>query len=224
MATPIVLSHDVRAPRIVHLVPSSPPLVPMLAPDGEITPDVDRVLTTIAREAQTGDVAARNALYAACQPKIARFVRRYRFAAGRENACPSFDLEDVAQEAFLVFADLVDDWPGGESFCAYFLGHFPWRLRNTIRRLGTVNRASTRFGLSPGAYLLADGSAMAAEAVMLVQVIAGRLSAPDGNILIWRILDDDSFSTIAQRLGTSRRTVQRAWDRIVADLRRSLIA
>jgi hypothetical protein len=65
---------------------------------------------------------------------------------------------------------------------------------------------------------------MAAEAVTLVRVIAGRLPAPDGNILMWRILDGDSFTAIAERLGTSRRTVQRAWDRIVADLRRSLIA
>src|SRR5688500_485497 len=113
METPIIssLRGPVDKPRVVHLLPSSPPLVPMLTPDGEISPDVDRVLTMVAREAQTGEVAARNALFAACEPKIARFVRRYRFAAGQSRSCPAFDLEDVAQQAFVVFADLVDDWP-----------------------------------------------------------------------------------------------------------------
>jgi RNA polymerase sigma factor (sigma-70 family) len=226
METPILSSHRGRqcGPRIIHLLPSSPPLVPVLTPDGEISPDVDRVLTMVAREAQTGDVAARNALFAACEPKIARFVRRYRIAAGQAHSCPAFDLEDIAQEAFVVFADLVDDWPGGDSFSAYFLGHFPWQLRNTVRHLGIANRASARFGTSAGTYLLADGSSVAAEAVSLVRLIAGRLPAPDGDILLWHILDGDSFGAIAQRLGTSRRTVQRAWDRIAVDLRRSLIA
>lgn len=226
MEIPVFSSHRgrVNGPRVVHFLPSSPPLVPVLAPDGEISPDVDRSLTMVAREAQTGDVAARNALFAACEPKIARFVRRYRTVAGRAHSGPAFDGEDVAQEAFVVFADLVADWPGGESFCAYFLGHFPWHLRNAVRRLGTANRASARFGTSPGAYLLADGSSVAAEAVTLVRVIAGRLPDPDGSILLWRILDGDSLATIAQRLGTSKRTVQRAWDRITADLRRSLTA
>src|SRR5918997_1598157 len=106
METPIIASYRGRphGPRVIHLLPSSPPLVPVLTPDGDISPDVDRVLTMVAREAQTGDVAARNALFAACEPKIGRFVRRYRTATGGAYVCPAFDTEDVAQEAFVVFA------------------------------------------------------------------------------------------------------------------------
>lgn len=224
METPFVLpARDRgRGPRVVHFLPSSPPLVPVLSPDGEVTPDTDRVLTVIAREAQAGDVAARNALYAACEPKIARFARRYRVTTAGPDRCPAFDLDDVTQEAFLVFADLIESWPGGESFCAYFLGHFPWELRNAVRRLAAANRPSAGLVAAPGVYFLADGSAAAAEAVALLQTVAETLPAPDGNILLWRVRDGEGFGTIARRLGTSTRTATRAWDRIVSEFRRSL--
>jgi len=224
METPVLvpLRDGSPRPRVVHLLPSSPPLVPLLAANGEITPDVDRVLTVVAHEAQSGDIAARNALYTACQPKIARFTRRYAFASGGTHRFPAFDFDDVAQEAFLVFADLIDDWPGGDSFCAYFLGHFPWQLRNALRRLAAANRTSPDCATSTSVYLLADGSAAASEAVALLRAIAVRLPEPDGAILLWRLLDGESYGAIARRLGTSRRTVARAWTRITADLRRSM--
>jgi RNA polymerase sigma factor (sigma-70 family) len=209
-------------PRVVHLLPSSPPLVPLLAADGEITPDVDRILTMLAHEAQSGDVAARNALYTACEPKIARFARRYRSVFGVTHRCPAFDFDDVVQEAFLVFVDLVDDWPGGDSFGAYFLGHFPWQLRNALRRIAAANRTSSDFGASAVLSILTDGSSAASEATALLRAIAARLPEPDGAILLCRILDGESYGAIARRLGTSRRTVARAWARITADLRRSM--
>src|SRR5262245_55520283 len=103
METPVLLHGRDGAPRVVRLLPSSPPLVPLMRADGEISPDVDRVLTMVAWEAQSGDVAARNALYTACEPKIARFVHRCRGLI-EVHGGTAFDLDDVAQEAFLVFA------------------------------------------------------------------------------------------------------------------------
>jgi RNA polymerase sigma factor (sigma-70 family) len=219
---PLPLREHGGGPRIVRLLPSSPPLVPILFPDRDVSPDIDRVLTMVAREAQTGDPAARNALYTACEPKIGRFVRRYRVLTTGTGRCPAFDLEDVQQEAFLIFVDLVEDWPGGDSFCAYFLGHFPWELKNAVRRLATANRPGLHVGMGQHPSLLADGTAAAAEATALLQAVAENMPEPDGDILLWRIRDGDGFAEIARRLGTSRRTAMRAWERIAADLRRSL--
>ncbi|HEY7030815.1 MAG TPA: sigma-70 family RNA polymerase sigma factor [Thermomicrobiales bacterium] len=181
-------------------------------------------MTMVAWEARTGDPAARNALYAACEPKIARFVRRYRTATTGTDRCPAFDLEDLHQEAFLIFAGLIDDWPGGNSFCAYFLGHFPWALKNAVRRLATANRPAADLDAARRFDLLADGSAAGAEAMALLEALAATLAPPDGQILLWKIRDGDSFGVIARRLGLSRRTAMRAWERIARDLRRSLLA
>jgi RNA polymerase sigma factor (sigma-70 family) len=224
METPFLLpSRDARlGSRVVHLVPTAPPLVPVLSAEEDVSPDVDRVLTMVAHEARTGDLSARNALFAACAPKIERFVRRYRAIGSASGPWTTLEVEDVRQEAFLVFADLIGSWHGGESFCVYFLGQFPWHLRNAVRRLAVVNRAFIGWQTVPGLYLLADGSAAAAEAQALLQTVAEQLPAPDGSILLWRIRDVESFGTIARRLGTSRRTVMRAWDRLAIELRRSL--
>jgi RNA polymerase sigma factor (sigma-70 family) len=216
------MPHHGRGPRVVQLVPTSPPLVPVLSPDRDVSPDIDRVLTMVAWQAKTGDPAARNALYAACEPKIGRFVRRYGGLTTGIDRCPAFDLEDVYQEAFVIFADLVEEWPGGASFCAYFFGHFPWELKNAVRRLAAANRPELDFGTARRAYLLADGSAAGAEAMALLRAVAASMPAPDGDILLWKVRDGDNFETIARRLGTSRRTVVRAWERIVNGLRRSL--
>jgi DNA-directed RNA polymerase specialized sigma24 family protein len=179
-------------------------------------------LTMVAHEARAGDPAARNALYVACAPKIDRFVRRYRVVTTGIDRCPAFDFEDLQQEAFLIFAAMVAAWPGGESFCAYFLGHFPWELKNAVRRLAAVNRPGLHIGAGRFVDQLADGSAAGAEAVALLEVIAATMPAPDGDILLWRVRDGDTFAAIARRLGASRRTVMRAWERIVGELRRSL--
>jgi DNA-directed RNA polymerase specialized sigma24 family protein len=223
METPFLFSScGNRGPRIVQFLPTSPPLVPVLAADDEITPEIDRVLTTVARTASDGDVAARNALYIAFAQKIARFVRRYRTHLSGIGWSAAIDLDDVAQEAFLVFADLVAEWPGGDSFCVYFLGHFPWELRNAVRRLGTANRPALHLVGAPDELWLADGSAAADEAITLLETVAAALQAPDGDILLWHIRDGETLTVIARRLGTSPRTIVRAWDRIVTELRRSL--
>ena len=72
-----------------------------VAGDFELTPEVEAALDALARAARH-DPAARNELYAALELKIARFLAPYR---GRTTAAGEF--EDLAQEAFLVFVDLV---------------------------------------------------------------------------------------------------------------------
>ena len=98
--------------------------------DFELTPKLDADLGALAARAKS-DPAARNALYAAVHFKITRFIRR-SCNRGRLVVCEN---DDVAQEAFLVFCDIVGSWPGDESFLGYFLSRFPWRLARAIEVL-----------------------------------------------------------------------------------------
>ncbi len=178
---------------------------------------LDQALTAIARLAQLGDMAARDQLYEAFSPSINRLA--HRFGGPGWGAGPVWDVDDLIQEGYLIFLDLVDGWPGGESFVAYALGRLPWRIRNAVRRFN-----GPRPPRATGARIdhLADESAAAAEALVLLEELASSLPPPDGDILLWRIRDSETVVTIALRLGIDRRTVTRCWQRTLATLRQSL--
>lgn len=184
-----------------------------------VSPELDARMVTLARLAQAGDRDARDRLYALFAPRIARYARR--FAGDGWRLDPAWDGEDLLQEGYLVFLDLVASWPGGPSFAAYALGYLPWRLRNAVRRL---NGPRPRAFPAPAVALaeLADHSAEAAEAIVLLETVAAALPAPDGEVLLWRVRDGEAVGVIAARLGISRRTVSRSWHRTIATLRESL--
>ena len=196
-------------------------LPPPLPADSAVTPQLDRSLVVLARAARAGDPAARNTLYALLSAKIDRFVRRYR--RGSWDNDYSWDVEDLAQEAFLVFADLVDGWAGNDSFTPYFLAHFPWRLRDAVRRLNGT-RQRDQIALAAQHDLVSDGTAATEAAVDLLEALTARLSPTSRAMLLWRLRDGERFGTIAGRLGLSRRTLHRHWDVTLDDLRRSLEA
>gem|GEM_PF-1042720 len=184
-----------------------------------VSPELDARMVALARRAQAGDRAARDRLYALFAPRIARHARR--FAGDGWRLDPAWDGDDLLQEGYLVFIDLVASWPGGPSFAAYALGYLPWRLRNAVRRL---NGPRPRAFPAPAAALaeLADHSAEAAEAIVLLETVAAALPTPDGEVLLWRVRDGEAVGVIAARLGISRRTVSRSWHRTITTLRGSL--
>ncbi len=193
---------------------SAPPLVPLLTATEELTPALDALLTTIARRARAGDLAARNALYFALEAKIARFVRRYRYAPWSDDG--RWDADDVGQEAFLVFVELISAWPGEGSFGPYFLSRFPWRLRDAvIRRLIRPCRFE-RSMLNPGDQ---GNDAANTETTLVLEDLAERFAPLAAAVLRAHIQDGEPFGRIAYRLGVNRRTVHRAWRAILAELR-----
>jgi RNA polymerase sigma factor (sigma-70 family) len=124
-----------------------------------------------------------------------------------------WELEDLRQEAWLVFAEMTAEWSGDGSFVPYAMAYFPWRLRNAMRRLGPPRRAiSVR--IIPQRYAeyqpLHD-----AETVALVMRIARALSATDAAVLRLRVMEDASFPQIARQFGVSTRTIARRWARIL---------
>jgi DNA-directed RNA polymerase specialized sigma24 family protein len=195
-------------------------LAPVLPPRGWISPDVDARLKTLARAAQAGNLAARNALYTAFAPRLAPMTARERRRINRPWMDPALEPDDIDQEAFLVFVALVAAWPGDGSFTGYVLARFPWRLRD-------VSRGSARFGSDrrrpfPPRRDWLDGSADSAAAVALLEALAGDIPSPRREILLWHVRDGDPFVDIARRLGVGKRQVMRQWRRIRSELRRSL--
>lgn len=189
-----------------------------LPADGPVPASLDQALTALALLAQAGDLAARDILYWAFAPSIQRLARR--FSGAGWGAGPVWNGEDLIQEGYLIFLDLIDGWPGGESFVAYALGRLPWRLRNVVRRLNGPRPARVTSALIDH---LTDESAAAAEAGIILEEVANALPNPDGDILLWRIRDRETAGTIALRLGIDRRTVTRCWQRTLVTLRETLV-
>ena len=130
--------------RRLYLLPApSPPLpaaVPVLRPDEPTTPAQEALLTGIARRARRGDRPARDLLWRALAPKLEPALRRcgrmaWQRGWTRRDGLP-WELDDLRQEAWCVFTELTEDWPGEGSFVPYVTAYFPWRLRNAMRRLG----------------------------------------------------------------------------------------
>jgi RNA polymerase sigma factor (sigma-70 family) len=202
-----------------------PALAPLVGATDPIDDRIEPILTDLARRARLGDRPARDALYAALSPKIERFVVAYRrraLAAGgpRADGRP-LDYDDLAQEAFLVFAETVAEYDGDRPFGPHFLAIFPWRLRDAWRRLIAPARLTT--SLAPSHDLLEDPSPVADEARLLVETIAAELGEPDGAILCLRLLDGLTLDETAAGLGLGRTTICRRWARLRTTLRRRLV-
>lgn len=172
--------------------------------DFEVTPELDLALDILALCARH-DHAARDALYQALAFKIERFVqqycRRYRLP-GRVT-----DLDDVAQEAYLVFCDLLQRWPGERSFAGYFFHLFPWRLARAANQL-EWGRAAAQDPEPLDESLLAAPD----DALTLVDAGAG-LPALERAVLELRVDYGMTAEETAGTLGVTARTVYRAWAR-----------
>jgi len=183
---------------------------PPVAGDFELTPAVETAIDALAlagRPGRAGAAAARNELYEALELKIARFLAPYRW---RHLALGEF--ADIEQEAFLIFARLVADWPGVGSFARYFLGFFPWRLRHAV---AAHERRWPRERLAP----LDD--ALPAHHFWEELELATQLGPLEGwerRLLSLRLLEERSLEEVAPHFGWSRRTAYRRWRELLTRL------
>lgn len=199
-------------------------LLPVIGANDEILPAIEEVVAPAARAAKGGDVAARNALYATFAAKIDRFCRRIRAPYCPPGCHGVWEDDDVAQEAFLVFTALIDEWPEQVPFVRYFLGTFPWRLRDAVYR-GVARRGipprSAAISLDRALWLR-DESTEAREAIALLETVAVSLGVPAGEILLRHIRDGETLTAIARDLGLGRRSITRSWARTRTALAREL--
>ena len=176
--------------------------------DFDLTPATESALDHLATAARAGDAAARNVLYDRLAFKIARFARASRVAYHLEP-------DEVTSEAFLVLADIVDEWLG-TYFGRYFLLVYPWRLRQALRRAAGA-RFPRRLAADSLALVLDDDRA-ADLAGRLAELEAG-LGPAERRLLRARVLDGATIAELAAATGLPRRTVQRRWRALVASLR-----
>jgi RNA polymerase sigma factor (sigma-70 family) len=181
--------------------------------DFNATPELDELLGALARRARH-DPSARNALYGLLDYKIARFARRYHY---RDHPVNAWSIDDVGQEAFLVFCEIVERWPGERSFLGYFFSRFPWRLS---RRVKLLERGWERLHTIPfEAVFDADQpDQAAADALMLADIGAGR-GARDRTLLELRGAQGMTARDTARVMHIHPRHVQRLWSRLIDDLR-----
>jgi RNA polymerase sigma factor (sigma-70 family) len=221
MSTP---THRVpRRTRPPHLrllpggLPPLPAAVPILRPGEDVTPAQDALLTGLAHRARRGDVAARDLLWLALAPKLEPSSRRcerlaWRMGWARRDGRP-WEMEDLRQEAWLVFVALIDAWPGEGSFVPYAVAHFPWRLKNAMRRLGPP-RGRVVLVSRPAEAAAECAELGQVEAEELRTTLLAALSPADAAVLRLRVELGASWGDVACQLGVSRRTVARRWARI----------
>lgn len=205
-------------PRVIALVPAFPPLLPLMPAQGPVPDDIDRALTAAASAAKRGDLASRDALFGAVEPRVSRVVRRCA-ALMHCRRGGVVEPDDIAQEAFLVFLAVLDRWPERGSFVAYFLAAFPHELRHAARRLTWSRTRETPLGTAASEALIDDGTAAGEAAMAMLVDLANSLGEPDRSILLRRVRDGAPMAAIARELGISRRSVQRHWTRLVQSLR-----
>jgi RNA polymerase sigma factor (sigma-70 family) len=213
------MSHLASPVRFLHGANRPGWSLPVVNPVERIPPAIEQRLSLAALAAREGDLAARDALFAALWPRLARQTIRFRRGRWGALAGRAWDHADVEQEAFLVFAELLAAWPRQTSFPTYLLGHFGWRLRAAMRRLH--GSASRTVRLDPR-LLLVDDSAESERARALLVALASDLPPLDGQILLLHVLDGETLGAIAYRLRVNRRYVRRRWLATARGLRRSL--
>lgn len=197
-----------------------PWLLPVAPVSGLVSADADRLFAEAAHAAIAGDVFARDALYAAFEPRLEGSIRRcQRIWLGQSSRSIEDVIEpaDIAQEAYLVFVNLVNEWRGDASVTAYICGQFAWRLSDAVRawrprRPGNPTESSIE--------LVTDGSAEANEALAMVNALLGQLTESSAEMLRWRVVEGRTFQDIARLAGTSQRTVSRRWRSALDDVRR----
>jgi RNA polymerase sigma factor (sigma-70 family) len=180
--------------------------------DFDTSIELDARLGALALRART-DPNARDALYRLLEFKIERFVRHYRFRAGQMTV---YEFDDVAQEAYVVFCDLIERWPGDRSFLGYFFTRFPWWLSKAISR---IERGTSTNQFVPIEEVdEPPPSPYPDDELVLVE--AGALLGPrDRALLELRVGYGMDMRQIARTLGVHSRTLHRHWARIIDDLR-----
>lgn len=193
--------------------------------DFEMSPDLDAKLSALALRARTDRVACEE-LFVLLAFKTARFCRRFR---GWSLAPWTYD--DIVQEAFLAFDDLLRVWKpidsthGPAGFGFYYLRVYPLRLTDRVRAILRTRRdAPTILPWDPGIDVRHEpGNPLSdIETQDILQRICGHLNAADATILLGRVAGNDDMNVVAAAAGVSRRTLYRRWKKIAAIAEREL--
>jgi DNA-directed RNA polymerase specialized sigma24 family protein len=192
-------------------------LLPVIGVDDIILPAFDDTLGAFAIRAQEGDTDARDALFFAFLPKLDRLMANVRPPYALAGMTGTWDRDDVEQEAYLVFVELLHAWSGDVSFTAWLLSRFPWRLKDAIRDgvgkspvpprhiqvpIEVADKCPSLF-LDPGPDIRET-----------VDALMDSLPSYLARVLVARALLGKNLAQIGRERGLSRRTMVRYWQEI----------
>lgn len=156
---------------------------------GVIDPQTVAALQQLAALANAGDIAARDGLFFALQPRLHRIGYVLRPWPNTPVHTGLWERDDVDQECWLIFMDLLAAWDGDTPFVPFLLARFAWRLRDRILR---------GIGKSP----VPTGTTRVPDDV-LTEVLAARDSdQPESALVALNLLEH----LINQRLGSDAAT------------------
>lgn len=192
-------------------------LLPVIGADDVILPAFDDTLGAFAIRAQQGDTGARDALFFAFLPKLERLMAHARVPNMPAGMTGTWDRDDVEQEAYLVFTELVESWCGDVSFTSWLLARFTWRLRNTLR--AGVGRPGTPPRTRAVPLEVAEEEPLVPEELdpelrEMVAALVDSLPEHLAQALVAHAFHGRTKTEIAQEMGISRRTMVRYWQEI----------
>ncbi len=184
--------------------------------------DEDVWLGRLAWAARSGDRGARDALWLAVGPRLARMADRTAWAF------PMLERDDAVQEAFPIFAALVAIWSGpteaGTGFATYLFGMFRWRLHSILRAYERRLPATTAdLGAHTERLVATPPRAYAPiawhEYGVDFPAFLARLPDREREIFLLRVREGLETREIAIRLGLTTRTISRHWNVTLRRLR-----
>lgn len=167
----------------------------------------DEAINHDAALAKAGDRTKRDALYGLFRPTMGTFVGRY---AGRLTCGAAWDLDDVWQETFVVFAEVITCWPGRGDFATFYYAVFPKRLTTRVRLLEGRNQraihsqpgASTEPAHDPGPTL---------DARLVLTGYIATLPPIERQILALHVWEELPLLDVAEHLGISVTETFQRW-------------
>ncbi len=174
----------------------------------------------LVHAAQHGDIEARNALFMRCRERIKMLcLKGKQMAISFPESDVSITGEDVEQQAFLIFCDLLEGWDVscGVSFQAYLRKMMPWEAVHFVRS-STHYRASRKVRRIPTHFETGEIDLQSIEAEQSLEEIEDRVAWDDHTEALddeWRRLIKMRYEQgltrgeIAALRGYSPRTVNR---------------
>lgn len=128
---------------------------------GRIDREMVAAVNELARIAKAGDIAARDCLWCSLRARIDRVSWVLKPWPNSAGITGIWDRDDVRQESWVVFAELLQTWDGKVSFVPYLLARFSWRLRDRILR--GIGKRQTQYGEIRVPEEMIDGILVAAD-------------------------------------------------------------
>ncbi len=174
----------------------------------------------LVRAARAGDSAAFATLVGRYETRLARLVR---------GMVPESDTEDVTQEAFLKAYRKLGNFDGRSSFYTWLYRiaantAMDWRKKERHRRHAPLPEGPEGEDAVPAAGAGPELATTRRELARRIDEAIAALPARHHEILVLREIEGLSYEEIAERLGTSRGTVESRLFRARERLRERLAA